>query len=213
MQFKVFMKVKQMDLRSKNIKYNSKHISDFSNQYTEAIKKCIEKVDYQTLEKIAEFLESSAQSRKKIFAVGNGGSASIAEHICCDFAKGTDVEGLPSLNICSLTTNSSLLSAISNDIGYEEVFSSQIDFFGSKEDVLVAISSSGNSQNIINSAHKIKALGGKVIAFTGFDGGELHKIGDYCININYSNYGVVEDCHQILFHILAQYIYDKRIQY
>jgi D-sedoheptulose 7-phosphate isomerase len=202
-----------MDLRSKNVKFNSKDISDFSNQYAEAIKICIEKVDYQTLEKIAEFLESTAPSRKKIFAVGNGGSASIAEHLCCDLVKGTYVEGHPSLNICSLTTNSSVFSAISNDIGYDEVYSSQIDFFGNRGDVLVAISSSGNSQNIINSVHRIKALGGKVIAFTGFDGGELHKIGDYCININYSNYGIVEDCHQILFHILAQYIYDKRIQY
>jgi phosphoheptose isomerase len=100
----------------------------------------------------------------------------------------------------------SLITAIANDFKYEDVFSKQIEMFAKPQDVLVAVSSSGNSPNIINAINTAKQLGMNTIALVGFDGGEVSKLSDIVLHIKSNNYGVVEDCHQSLMHILAQHL-------
>ena len=137
----------------------------------------------------------------------------VREHkyteICPEF-KGTYVEGLASCKGFSLTANQPLYSAIANDFGLEEVFSKQIKFLGSSGDILIAISSSGDSENIINGVMTAKEMGIHTIGFSGFSGGKLSKLADTSIHINVDNYGVVEDAHMSLMHIICQIIANKK---
>jgi phosphoheptose isomerase len=106
----------------------------------------------------------------------------------------------------SLPSNTALLTAIANDISYDQVFAFQLKKYAKNEDILLAISSSGNSPNIIAAIEMAKSLGLQTISFVGFNGGEAKKLSDYCIHVKVNNYGVVEDIHQSLMHILTQYL-------
>ena len=129
----------------------------------------------------------------------------MSDHFHCDHAKGTHFDALLRPKIEPLTSGS-ILTAIANDIGYDDVFSFQLSIKGSAGDILVAISASGNSPNIINAIRKAKELNMETVAFVGFEGGEAAKLADYVLHVKEDNYGIVEDCHQCLMHILAQHI-------
>lgn len=137
---------------------------------------------------------------KRVFVGGNGGSSAISDHLSCDFEKGA---GRPVFN---LSARPALLSAIANDYGYEHVFSWQL--MAAKVDAwdtVILISSSGNSPNIVEAAVYAKSQGAKILGLTGFDGGKLKRLSDVSLHINVNNYGIVEDCHQALMHVLAQF--------
>ena len=190
---------------------NNLSAETFLNCYSESIHKGIESIDHKNFLQIANILEKAILNKKNIFTCGNGGSSSIAEHFVCDFVKGvsTNTSLLP--KAYSLNSNMPLVSAIANDIKYEDTFSYQLEKLGSKGDLLICISSSGNSKNIIkviNSASKLKI---KTISLVGFNGGKAKKISDNCIHINISNYGIVEDVHQSIMHMLAQFIRLRKI--
>lgn len=146
------------------------------------------------------------RTKGRIYVAGNGGSAAISEHLTCDFSKGCDVTGVQPLRVFSLSSNMPLLTAISNDISYEESFSKQLKYNGiTDSDVLILISSSGNSSNIIHAAnYGAKCIGAKLIGLTGFTGGKLKDMSDVSFHIPIENYGIVEDCHQAIMHCLAQ---------
>jgi phosphoheptose isomerase len=129
----------------------------------------------------------------------------MSDHFHCDHAKGTHYDAHLRPKIEPLTSGS-ILTAIANDIGYEDVFSFQLSMKGSAGDILVAISASGNSPNIVNAIKKAKELNMDTIAFVGFDGGEAAKLSDIVLHVQEDNYGIIEDCHQCLMHILAQHI-------
>lgn len=162
------------------------------------------------LEQVKQTLLSCAYNGKTIFVCGNGGSSAISEHLSCDHMKGIRTDTDVQTKVISLASNVSLLTAIANDFGYEYVFSKQIEWYGSKDCVLIVISSSGNSKNVVNAIKKAKELQMKVISFVGFDGGQCKDLSDLNIHINSNNYGIVEDCHQIIMHSLAQ---DIRLQF
>jgi D-sedoheptulose 7-phosphate isomerase len=141
-----------------------------------------------------------------VFVAGNGGSAAISEHLSCDWQKGVHLEHMNGLKVQCLTSNTALLTAIANDYGYDQAFSYQLEFADvTKEDLVLLISSSGNSDNIIKAALFAKNKGCKVIGLTGFTGGKLKDLADVSLHIPFSNYGLVEDGHQVLMHVLAQY--------
>lgn len=175
-------------------------------KYQELLKEAISTVDDIQFELAASTLEDAMITNKQIFVCGNGGSAAIAEHMTCDHCKGvsTDTNLFP--KVISLSSNMSLITAIANDISYDEVFSKQLMYLGNKGDVLVCISSSGNSKNIVRAIETAQMLDMYVIALTGFDGGQASKIANIPLHVNMNNYGVVEDCHQSIMHSLAQYI-------
>jgi phosphoheptose isomerase len=136
---------------------------------------------------------------KKVYVAGNGGSAAIANHLCCDFFKS------PLKFAQSLVSNQSVLTMIGNDFGFEHTISKQCEKLLTNQDVLILISSSGKSPNIVAAAKSALIRGTKIIGLTGFDGGELKKLSDISLHVPSTNYGIIEDCHQSIMHIMSQY--------
>lgn len=200
----------QIDPRHRNVRFNTADIGAYLSEYAERLRTALQSVDAEQLERARAIIESAAAAGNRIYAVGNGGSAAIADHLCCDWVKGTYKEGHPVLDTVSMTSNVALYSAIANDFQFESVFSTQVEFLGRPGDVLIAISSSGNSPNIVNAVAAAKARGMRVVSMSGFAGGKLRDLPevspDAMLYVAADNYGIVEDAHQSLMHVLAQFI-------
>ena len=179
---------------------------NFLSEYKKNLINGFDAINPHVLEEIAQLIDQSIKSKKIIYTCGNGGSSSISDHFVCDFLKGVATNTNIQPIIHSLTSNTPTLTAIANDIKYDDIFSFQIERYGASEDLLLCVSSSGNSKNIINAIKKAKEKNIITISFVGFDGGEAKKLSDYNIHIPVYNYGVVEDIHHCLLHILSQYI-------
>lgn len=141
-----------------------------------------------------------------VWVAGNGGSAAIADHTVCDSSKGTHVPGTPPFRTISLASNVPMLTALANDISYDAVFSEQLKYYLTEKDAVLVVSSSGNSPNVVAACEYAKAQGVPTIAFVGFKGGKLARIADHVVHIAIDNYGIVEDTHQSLIHMLTQYM-------
>jgi phosphoheptose isomerase len=194
------------DPRFKNRVFEGKSVSEYFGNYSNEISECLSRVSRPALERAMLILRHTIDAGNEIFVAGNGGSSAIAEHLICDFTKGTYVSQEKRVKVTSLTSNVPLFTALANDCGYEHVFSRQLEFKAKHGDVLILVSSSGNSPNIVKSAEFAKANGIMTIGFTGFDGGRLAQICDVSIHIDIANYGIVEDCHHMLMHTFSQFL-------
>jgi len=181
-------------------------IDDYLIQYSNDLSNGIQSVDPLELDKAVTAIINTHLQNGTLFVCGNGGSAAISDHFLCDHSKCvySDTGFFP--KIMSLPSNMSLITAIGNDISYEDIFSYQLDMFARRGDLLVTISSSGNSPNIIKALNRAKEEGITTIAFVGFDGGKAKDIADIVLHIPVNNYGIIEDAHQALMHIIAQHI-------
>ena len=197
-----------MKFPTKNFESHQIYFED----YKQEIQKAISSINSSEFERAAEAISKTIINKSTIFSCGNGGSASIANHLRCDFMKGirTNTKLIP--NVVSLSTNIEIITAISNDISFEEIFRYQLNGIIQKNDTLITISSSGNSENIIKAIDVAKEAGSTVISFTGFDGGRSSSISDINIHVNSKNYGITEDCHQSIMHSLAQTIRLKHLK-
>lgn len=199
-----------VDPRHLNERFDTSSIESYLRGYADAVRAALLTVDVTELERARKVIVNAANAGQRIYTIGNGGSAAIADHLCCDWVKGTFKEGHAVIDSVSMTSNLALYSAIANDFSFEQVFSTQIEFLGREDDVLVAISSSGNSANITRAIAAAKARGMKVISLCGFSGGAMRNDDDFApdalLYVEANNYGIVEDGHQSLMHILAQYI-------
>lgn len=146
---------------------------------------------------------------KQIFVLGNGGSASTASHIACDLGKGTSIEGKPRFRVISLTDNVATMTAWSNDVSYEDVFVEQLKNLVNSGDVVIGISASGNSENVIRAMHYASEIGCRTIGWSGFGGGKLAKICDVNVVVDSDRYGPVEDVHLILNHVVHAWIKEE----
>ena len=147
--------------------------------------------------------------RGRLYIMGNGGSAAIADHWVCDYMKGIndDTGTVPTVKAMSLASNGPLVTALANDLSYEMIFAAQLEYYRCEEDdAVIAISASGNSKNIVNGLRRAKGLGATTIALTGFAGGEAAKMADISVHVPCNNYGVVEDCHMMILHAISQRI-------
>jgi phosphoheptose isomerase len=198
------------DPRHRNVSMDWSSIGSYLHDYAAALKDAIDAISTEAVERVCERVCSAAENGSQILVVGNGGSAAIAEHLCCDWTKGTNCTGHPVISSRSLTANSAIYSAIANDYGFEHVFDTQVEFFAKEGDVLIAISSSGNSPNVLNAVTRAKELGLFVAGFSGFNGGKLAEMADASVYVPTHNYGIVEDAHQAVMHIIAQYIACRR---
>jgi phosphoheptose isomerase len=194
----------------RNELFDASSMGNFLAAYAGRLHKALLAVDAEALDRARAAIELAGTQGNHIYAIGNGGSAAIADHLCCDLTKGTDYHGCKPIVSTSLAANMPLYSAIANDLEFAEVFSAQLGWFGKSGDVLLAISSSGNSENIVRAAGRAKALGMTVIGLSGFAGGRLREQADIALHVPVENYGVVEDAHQALMHVLAQYITARR---
>ena len=148
-------------------------------------------------------------AEKQIFVIGNGGSASTASHLACDLGKGTSVPGKPRFRVISLTDNVATMTAWSNDVSYEDVFVEQLKNLVNPEDVVIGISASGNSENVVRAMRHAKEIGCQTIGWSGFGGGVLATICDVNVVVDSDRYGPVEDVHLILNHILHAWIREE----
>jgi len=178
---------------------------DFLASYLLNLNKSIESLDIpQTLLAIDELIKNIS-SGGTIFTCGNGGSSSIAEHFVCDLVKGASADSEVDPKVIPLLSTP-LLTAIANDIDYSNVFSFPLSKYASKGDILLSVSSSGNSPSIIKAIETAKSLDVTSISFVGFDGGKAKDISDFCLHTQSDNYGICEDSHHALMHIISQFI-------
>lgn len=200
----------QQDPRFKNTLPQSETIQSYLLEYATSLSQGLAQLDPHALNRALDLIQTTSAQGKQIFVAGNGGSAAIADHLCCDFAKGTAAANHPSLKVHSLVGSTSLFTALANDFSYTEVFSKQLDYFASAGDIVILISSSGNSPNIVQAIEIARSKGLKVIGLSGFSGGKLKEMADIPLYVPINNYGIVEDSHQMIMHVLAQYIARKR---
>src|ERR687894_1715821 len=160
-------------------------------------------VDLSCLERVAVMLLNCQARGRVVFVVGNGGSAATASHFACDLSKGTRRDGPPTFHVVSLTDNVPLLTAWANDSGYERVFSEQLIALGRPGDLLVAISASGNSPNVVAALDAARSCGMAVVGLTGRSGGHLADLGDVVVNVPSDRIEIVDDAHLVVAHSLC----------
>ena len=183
-------------------KYLDEFIDSINNTVIEA--RSGGSFDYdQGMQRLVEYFHKVKKDKKGLFICGNGGSSGIAIHMTADFLKngGFKVRSL---------MNASILTCIGNDLNYEYIFCKQLELMAAEGDVLIAISSSGNSENIIKSVETMRAIGGSVITFSGFDAdNRLKKMGDFNVYVPISHYGIVESIHNMMLQQIVDEIVER----
>jgi len=173
--------------------------------YATRLSASIRSVNKEELKNAHNIILDAVRDKKNIFVCGNGGSLSMSEHLMCDMGKGLYYDAGFKPRIFSLTSGP-IITATANDIGYEEIFSLQLDMMANVNDILIVVSASGNSPNIVKAVEKAINMNMVVIAFTGFDGGKISSLANIVLHTNEHNYGIVEDTHQAIMHVIAQQI-------
>jgi D-sedoheptulose 7-phosphate isomerase len=191
----------------------AKDIVRTAEEYIDNLTLLLREIDKKELRKAEKLLAKTYQNKGKVLIIGNGGSASTATHMACDLSKGVMDKSKDEIwlgfRAIPLTENISVITAWSNDIAYEKIFSEQIKNLGKKGDLLIAISSSGNSENIINGVLEAREVGMSVITISGFGGGKLSSMGDASLVTHHYEYGQVEDIQLVFNHIFSKHFYDK----
>ena len=187
--------------------------ASFAEEYAGELRRAIATIDTARFEAAARILNAAYDRGATVFSCGNGGSASIANHFQCDHVKGVRLGTGLLTRVQSLSTNVEILSAIANDNGYENVFDFQLQSQARPGDVLVAVSSSGRSPNILRALEWCAEHGVDTVALTGFTGGPARELATVSIHVDSSNYGVIEDAHQACMHLLAQYVRQSRMSH
>ena len=187
-------------------------IADYYEDYIFTLNKVLNLISFKNLNKFSNLLEKTILKNKNIFVCGNGGSAAIANHLVCDYIKLMRKDTNLKPKVISLSSNIELITAISNDFSYDQIFSDQLNYLANKNDLLILISSSGNSKNIINALKFCKKKKVKTVGLCGFKGGYLSKNADIDLHYECENYGISEDSHHIAMHIVMQYLRQKYLQ-
>jgi D-sedoheptulose 7-phosphate isomerase len=188
-----------------------KSLPDFLSGYIDEMQKGYESIDVVKLGEVVNVLTSAIKRNATIYTCGNGGSSAISEHFVCDFLKGASTGTSVQPIVHSLSSNNSTITAVANDITFDDIFSFQLERYGKEGDILLCVSSSGNSLNILKALSMAKTKNIETISFVGFSGGGAKDLSDNCIHIPIENYGIVEDVHHSLMHMLAQYIRLKNL--
>ncbi len=175
----------------------------FVAEYKQDLIKAIDQLDLQKVEQAADWFREAQANGRHIFTCGNGGSAASASHVVCDILKGASYGRDKRYKILALTDSLSTLTAYSNDVGFEHVFSEQLKNFAGPGDVLLTISGSGNSPSVLLATEYAKSVGCKTIAMTGRDGGKLGAMADLNIQVSVQHMGRIEDAHMIACHMIA----------
>ena len=182
-------------------------MQEFIKNYLDQLQSILSKINVDIVARIINELEKVHQNSAKIYIIGNGGSSATASHMANDLGVGLKLRNIRSFDVESLSDNSSVCTAIANDIGYENIFYAQIKDKITSNDLLIAISCSGNSKNILKAVKYAKNQKATTIGFTGFEGGKLKDICkiNYHIQTQKGEYGLVEDAHMIIDHIIYSY--------
>ena len=171
-------------------------------QYIEMEKQVLDSLNLEDINEVMNVLENARLKGKRIFICGNGGSASTASHLECDFNKGISYDQDIKYDIECLSDNVPMMMAIANDIGYDDVFVVPLRNKMKLGDIVIGISGSGNSENVVRAFKYANEFGADTIALTGYDGGKLKEIAKYNIHVNVDNMQIVEDVHLVLNHMM-----------
>ena len=185
---------------------------DFYFEYIDKKNTLLRNINLKNLDKIINLLKKGFNNNVTLYTCGNGGSSSLSDHFTCDFIKQTNNKTNLKVKSISLTSNMALISAVANDINYNQIFSFQIKKLCKKNDILFLFSVSGSSPNLIEAIKAAKKIGVKVVSLTGFNGGKLSRLSDFNLNFPIANYGIVEDCHITIMHYLSQYLRNLEIK-
>lgn len=180
------------------------HAAEIIGEYVRTVNAALERVDRTALAGAIDRLEAAYRKGQGVYLIGNGGSAANASHFAEDLAKGALRDDMDKrFRVLSLTDNTPFITAIANDLGYEQVFAFQLRQHASAGDVLIAISGSGNSPNVIRAAQWARAHSVDVIAFTGFDGGKLGRLADLHVHVDLMDMCQTEALHGVLMHMVV----------
>jgi phosphoheptose isomerase len=179
--------------------------------YVEETARAANSIDPASLDRAAAILLQAYTSGARVFSCGNGGSAAIANHLQCDHVKGLRTATDLAPRVMSLSASIELITAVANDMAFEDVFVYQLQCQSGPGDVLFAVSSSGRSPNIVRALTWARDHDIRTIALTGFNGGQARAVAEVAIHVDSTNYGIVEDLHQGIMHALAQYIRQSRM--
>jgi D-sedoheptulose 7-phosphate isomerase len=182
---------------------------EYIQNYISVLQQTMDQLRGQSIADVIRVLQHARMQGNQVFIMGNGGSASTASHFVCDLAKNTRREGLPHFRVIGLTDNMAILSAYANDEGYENVFSQQLANLIQPGNVVIAISASGNSKNVINAIEEAQKQHATTIGFTGFDGGRLGQMVNINIHVKSNIIEHVEDIHLMLEHMIVKAIKEQ----
>ena len=172
--------------------------------YLTELQDVLTKVDVNEIAAIADVLHTAYEQGKTILTMGNGGSGATASHMVCDMNKGACFHAEKKFRFISLTDCTPMILALGNDVGFESIFVEQLKAYAQPGDVVLGISGSGNSPNVLRAVEYAKQLGCVTIGAVGFGGGKLKSLVDHCFHVNVNDMQLVEDVHMILVHILMR---------
>jgi D-sedoheptulose 7-phosphate isomerase len=181
----------------------------YPSSYQAELLTALRSIDLDKVERAIELLAEARDGRRRIFVCGNGGSASMSSHFATDLVKGASFGRQSRFRILSLVDSIPTLTAYSNDVSYECVFVEQLKNFAETGDVVLAVSSSGNSLNVIRALEYGNAIGCKTIALTGRDGGKLGAVAQLNIQVPHAHTGRIEDSHGIILHMIGYYFMEQ----
>jgi D-sedoheptulose 7-phosphate isomerase len=192
---------------------NNGDMKGFTQAYLGHVSELLNNVDIKEVEALMRELERVQKTGATVFIAGNGGSAATASHMSMDLGQvffKLPQRSIP-LRAISLSDNLAIITAVGNDFGYDQIFSKQLGLLYKEDDVLLVISASGNSPNLLRAAEWVKEKGGTVLGFLGFDGGKLKDLCTHAITIKtpHGEYGPVEDTHLVLSHLCFYWFYNR----
>lgn len=184
-------------------------LSTFPKNYKAGLLKALDTLDYDAIGQAIQALGAARRENRQIFVCGNGGSASTASHFACDMVKGASFQHDTRFRILALTDSMPTITAYSNDVSYESAFVEQLKNFANPGDVVITISGSGNSPNLVSVLDYANSLGCETIALTGRDGGKTGPMAKVQIRVAEPHMGRIEDAHLIVCHMIAYYFMEK----
>jgi len=186
---------------------NSNSVNDYSKSYLEYLNTVLKGISLTAIDDFVKVLLEARERGSSIFFIGNGGSAATASHFANDIAIGSREYDKP-FRVISLCDNQAVITAIANDDGFEKIFSQQLKVLLKKQDVVVSISASGNSPNLIHAINVAKKMSATTVGISAFDGGKMKDIVDFSLHVptKKGEYGPAEDAHMILDHLVSNYL-------
>jgi D-sedoheptulose 7-phosphate isomerase len=178
-------------------------------EYLDRLITTLDRLPIDDVERLSETLYRAYRDEKQVFVLGNGGSASTASHMAADLGKNTIGPNMRRFRIMSLNDNVPLITALSNDLGYDNMFAEQLKNLINPGDVLVVLSGSGTSSNVVRAIEYARSRSAEVVALLGFDGGRASSLADLTVRVDSEDYGVIEDAHLIINHILVEYFRER----
>jgi D-sedoheptulose 7-phosphate isomerase len=183
-------------------------IDSFQN-YKLKINKAMQEINLKKLCLLSDCLWDALQSKRQVFLCGNGGSAANAVHIANDFLYGVSKSSQGAIKVHALTANQSILTCLANDISYDKIFSYQLEALAQEDDILIALSGSGNSPNIVKAIEAAKIIGMKTFAILGYDGGRCLQIANNYIHIPINDMQISEDMQLVVGHMIMQWLQER----